>query len=131
MLQENLLVFNTSLTTTSANNIIAIKKMQLSMTTISKLVEKVVLLFNNKIDYLIFNKDIKKLGELSDIKIKKKQAVENNSYNEKISSIESQIAELNDKISEEELFNEETNSRILEKKESLNSNLSKLDIIMR
>jgi len=67
--------------------------------------------------------------------IKTTQAVENNFYNEKISSIESQIAELNDKISliksEKELFNEETNSRILEKKESLNSNLSKLDIIMR
>jgi len=61
MLKENFMVFNTLLTTTSSENIIAMQKSILSMDSITALVEKIVLMFNNKIDYLIFNKDINEL----------------------------------------------------------------------
>jgi len=57
-LKENLISFHTLLTTTSTQNVLAMNRAIVSMSKITNLIEKIMLMFNNKIDYLIFNQYI-------------------------------------------------------------------------
>ena len=55
-LKENLITFNASLTTSSAQNVMTMNRALNSMENITNLIAKIMLMFNNKIDYLLFNK---------------------------------------------------------------------------